>query len=223
MLWWILEERDYPRLWWQLPVDDFNDCNAAPLWLAYEPKSELAHLEEVNGRLEVYTAGAMEDIDAIYIPYNWALDANKPFSFQIDFYFSKIGIGDGRVNIGIVPSLDPFAMKWAEFEAGTFDNNPFYLYEIRDGAWVDEQTCERFLNEGTLFISYDPNLDELYLSNIDYEKDEAIWIIDGLIRAHWQCESIYIILSGGSEDGMAITGEDAWLDNFKVHEGIIRQ
>ncbi|MBN2588593.1 MAG: hypothetical protein JXA96_01930, partial [Sedimentisphaerales bacterium] len=222
-VWWILEGKDYPYLWWQLPVDDFNDCDAAPLWLAYEPEPELAHLEEVNGRLEVNTAGAMEDLDAIYIPYNWALDANKPFSVQVDFHFSKIGTGDGRVNIGIVPSLDPSANKWAEFEVGTFDDNPFYLYEIRDGIWEEEQTCSRFLEDGTLFISYDPNSDELYFSSLDYGKDNAIWTVPDLIRAQWQCESIYIIISGGSEDGMALTGEDAWLDNFKVQEGTITQ
>ncbi|MBN1972899.1 MAG: hypothetical protein JW787_04625 [Sedimentisphaerales bacterium] len=222
-IWWILEDRYYPLLWWQLPADDFSDGKAEPLWFVYELEPELAHLEETNGRLEVYTAGSLEDIDAIYAPYNWGLDANKPFAVQVDFHFSKIGTGDGRVNLGIVPSLDPSAMKWAEFEAGTFDDNPFYLYEIRDGMWVDEQTCARFLNEGTLYISYDPNLDELYFSNKNYGKKDAFWTITGLIRAQWQCESIYIILSGGSEDGMALTGADAWLDNFKVAQGTIRQ
>jgi hypothetical protein len=74
-----------------------------------------------------------------------------------------------------------------------------------------------------LYISYDPNSDELYFSNKNYGKKDALWTITGLIRAQWQCESIYIILSGGSEDGMALTGADAWLDNFKVVDGKIRQ
>lgn len=222
-IWWILEGKDYPRLWWQLPVDDFNDSKAEPLWFAYEIEPELAHLEEVNGRLEVYTTGAMEDIDAIYAPYDWGLDANKPFAAKVDFHFSKIGIGDGRMNIGIVPSMNPEAMKWAEFEVGTFDENPFFLYEIRDGFFVEEKVSERFVDDGTLYVSYDPNSDELYFSNTAYGKEKAIWTISGLIRGRWQTDSVYIILSGGSEDGMALTGQDAWLDNFKVSYGNIWQ
>jgi hypothetical protein len=222
-IWWILEGKDYPRLWWQLPVDDFNDSKAEPLWFAYEIEPELAHLEEVNGRLEVYTAGAMEDIDAIYAPYNWGLDANKPFAAKVDFHFSKIGFGDGRMNIGIVPSMNPEAMKWAEFEVGTFDENPFFLYEVRDGQFVEEKVSDRFVDDGTLYVSYDPNSDELYFSNNDYGKEKAIWTISGLIRGRWQTDSVYIILSGGSEDGMALTGQDAWLDNFKVSYGNIWQ
>jgi hypothetical protein len=222
-VWWILEGKDYPRLWWQLPEDDFNDCNAAPLWFPYEIAPEQAHLEEVNGRLEVNTSGSLEDVDAIYIPYNWGLDANKPFEIQVNFHFSKTGTGDGRVNLGIVPSMDPTAMKWAEFEAGTFDDNPFYLYEIRDGEWVEEQTSARYFNDGTLYISYDPNSDELYFSSIGYGKKYAFWTVPDLIRGRWQTDSIYIILSGGSEGGLSLTGEDAWLDNFKVAKGKIWQ
>ena len=222
-IWWILDGKDYPRLWWQLPEDNFNDSKAEPLWFAYEIEPELAHLEEVNGRLEVYTAGAMEDIDAIYAPYNWGLDANKPFAAKVDFHFSKIGIGDGRMNIGIVPSMNPSAAKWAEFEVGTFDENPFFLYEVRNLWQVEEKVSDRFVNDGTLYVSYDPNLDELYFSNTDYGKEKAIWTISGLIRGIWKADSVYIILSGGSEDGMALTGQDAWLDNFKVSYGAIRQ
>jgi hypothetical protein len=222
-VWWILDGKDYPRLWWQLPVDDFNDCNAAPLWIAYQPQPQQAHLEEVNGRLEVNTAGASEDVDAMYIPYSWGIDANKPFALKIDFHFSKSGTGDGHIKLGLVPSLDTTTAKWAEFEAGTLDDNPFYLYEIRDGQWVDEQTCERLLENGTLYISYDPNSDELYFSDTDYGQADAIWSVGGLVRGLWQCETLYIFLGGGSEDGMALTGDDTWMDNFKLDRGTIRQ
>ena len=119
--------------------------------------------------------------------------------------------------------IDRWQALRCEGEAGTFDDNPFYLYEIRDGEWVREQTISRFLDDGTLYVSYDPNLDELYFSNIDYSKKKAIWTISGLIRGRWHTDSIYIILSGGSEDGLALTGEDAWLDNFKVVKGSIWQ
>ena len=222
-IWWILEDREYPRLWWQLPRDGFYDGTPEPLWFVYEIEPESAWLEETNGRLEANTSGAMADIDAIYAPDGWGLDANKPFAMQVDFHFSKTGTGDGRINIGVVPSLEPSAMKWAEFEVGTFDDNPFYLYEIRDGEWVAEEVTDRYVDEGTLYVAYDPNLDELYLSDSCYGKKHAIWIIPDLIRGRWQCNSVYVILSGGSEDGMTLTGEDAWFGNFKVVKGKIWQ
>ena len=222
-IWWILEGKDYPRLWWQLPRDDFSDGVPEPLWFVYEIEPESAWLEEINGRLEVNTSGAMEDIDAIYAPYAWAMDANKPFAMQVDFHFSKTGSGDGRINIGVVPSLDPYAMQWAEFEVGTFDDNPFYLYEARDGVWVAEEVTDRYTDEGTLYVTYDPNLDRIYFSDTGYGQRDAMWAIPDLVRGRWQCDSVYLILSGGSEGGMVLTGEDAWLDNLKVVKGAIRQ
>ena len=222
-IWWILDQRDYPRLWWQLPTDDFNDCNAPPLWFVYETEPESVWLQEINGWLEINTTGAMENVDAIYVSDGWQLDANETFAIQVDFHFSKTGFGDGRLTLGIAPSLEQPVAQWAQLEAGTFDDYPFYLYEVRAGDWVEEQVCERFLDDGILYMSYDPNSDELYFSDSDYGKDDAIWTVTGLIRDKWQAESIYITLGGGAEDGMILTGEDAWLDNFAVKEGVIRQ
>jgi rhodanese-related sulfurtransferase len=221
-IWWILEGRDYPRLWWQLPTDDFEDGQAGPLWFVYAIEPELVWLEETNGRLEVNTAGANEDVDAIYAGDGWGLNATKEFALRVDFHFSKVGVGDGRINIGLVPSLDPSAMKWAEFEVGAFDERPFFLYEIRDESWVREEVNDRFSDNGTLYVSYDPDKDELYFSDRDYGKDKAIWTVTGLVHGRWQSDSVYVILSGGSE-GMALTGEDAWLDNFAIDSGGIIQ
>jgi hypothetical protein len=44
-----------------------------------------------------------------------------------------------------------------------------------------------------------------------------------LIRNIWQCDSVNVILGGGSEKGTILTGEDAWLDNFAIDEGKIFQ
>ncbi|MBN2182296.1 MAG: rhodanese-like domain-containing protein [Sedimentisphaerales bacterium] len=222
-IWWILEGRDYPRLWWQLPSDDFNDGQPEPLWFVYAMEPESAWLEEVNGRLEANTAGDMEDVDAIYVSDGWRLDANEPFAVRVDYHFSKVGLGDGRLTLGLVPTIEDTVVQWAQFEVGTFDDNPFYLYEVRDDDWIREEVDDRFLDDGTLYLWYDPDLDELYFSETGYEKIKAIWTVKGLVRDRWGSESIYITLGGGSEDGMALTGEDAWLDNFTIDEGVIVQ
>jgi len=222
-IWWILEGWDYPRLWWQLPADDFEDGQPEPLWFVYNMEPELAWLEESNGRLEINTTGSMENVDATYVSDGWRLDANEPFAFRVDFHFSRVGAGDGRMTLGLVPTIEEPVQQWAQFEVGTFDDKPFYLYEVRDGDWVREQVDDRFVDDGILYISYDPDTDELYLSDTGYGQANARWTITALVRGRWQSESIYVALGGGSEDGMALTGEDARLDNFTVDSGAIRQ
>ncbi len=221
-IWWILEGQDYPRLWWQLPSDDFGDGQPGPLWFVYAMEPELAWLQETNGRLEVNTTGLMEDVDAIYVSDGWRLDATRAFAVRVDFHFGKVGVGDGRLTLGLVPTIEEPVVQWAQFEAGTFDDNPFYLYEVRDGTWVEEKVTDRFSDDGTLYVSYDPESDELHLSDTGYGKANAMWIVEGLVRGRWQSESVYITLGGGCE-GMALTGEDAWLDNFTVNAGAILQ
>ncbi len=222
-VWWILDGRDYPRLWWQLPADDFEDGKPEPLWFVYNMEPELAWLEETDGRLEINTTGSMEDVDATYVSDGWQLDANEPFAIRVDFHFSKVGVGNGRMTLGLVPTIEEPVEQWAQFEVGTFDDREFYLYEIRDGDWVREEINDRFLDDGILYISYDPDTDRLYLSDTGYGQANARWAITALVRGRWQSESIYITLGGGSEDGMALTGEDAWLDNFTVDSGAIVQ
>jgi hypothetical protein len=222
-IWWILEGRDYPRLWWQLPEDNFNDGKVGPLWFEYEMSPQVTWLQEVNGRLQLYTSGQTEDVDAFYVCNGWRLDATKPFAIRVDFHYSKVGIGNGRVTLGLLPALELPVMQWAELEAGNFDNYPFYLYEVRNGEWVEEKVSERLFNDGILYISYDPNLDELYFSNIGYGKEKAIWTVKKLIREGWHSNSVYLTIGGGSQDGITLTGNDAWLDNLKIDDGAILQ
>jgi len=219
-LWWILEGKDYPRLAWQLPADDFEDGKAGPLWMLYQPEPERVRLKEVNGRLEVEAIAQSENVDAIYAAEGWRLDATKPFAIKVDFHFSPQSGGNGRVTFGIVPSLDPSAMQWAELEAGCFESGPFYLYEVRDGSWVQEVVADRSSDGGTLYMSYDPAADELYFSHTGYGKANAWQTVTGLLKGRWASTPVYVILGGGSE-GMALSGADAWLDNFAVSSGAL--
>jgi len=221
-IWWILEGQDYPRLVWERVLsDDFQDGQAEPLWMLYQPEPELVWLKEVDGRLEVEAVAQMEDVDAIYAAQGWRLDATQDFALRVDFHFSKCGTGDGRVTLGVIPSLDPAGMQWAELEAGSFgDMGPLYLYEVRDRSWVQERTTSRFANDGTLYLSYHPDVDELYFSYTGYGKANAWQTVSGLLKGRWASEAVYVILSGGSE-GMALSAGDAWLDNFVLDSGAL--
>ena len=202
--------------------DDFADGKAGPLWMVYEVDPELVQIKEVNGRLEITASAQAQNVDAFYVSDGWRLDATKDFAIRVDFHFSKRGGGDGRVTLGVVPGLDPSAMQWAEFEAGCFDTGPFYLYEVRDGAWVQERATDRSSDRGTLYLSYNPDTDELYFSPTGYGKPNAWQTVTGLLRGRWAGEPVYVLLGGGSE-GMELTGPEAWLDNFAVNAGVVLQ
>lgn len=220
-VWWIFDGRDYPRLWWERVLgDDLEDGKPEPLWFVYEPEPELAHIQEANGRLEAHTAGAGDDVDAMYVADGWRLDATKDFAIRVDFHFGKQGPGDGRVTFGVGPSLDPEARQWAEFEAGCFDAGPFYLYEVSDGFWVREVVADRSAEEGTLFMSYNSGVDELYFSQSGYGKANAWQTVSGLLAGRWGGAPVYVLLGIGSE-GMTLTGADAWLDDFAVNAGTL--
>ncbi len=220
-IWWILEGQDYPRLTWERVVfDDFEDGKAEPLWMAYEPEPQRVWLAEVNGRLEVEAVAQDQDVDAIYAADGWRLDVSQAFALRVDFHFGKQGTGNGRVTLGVIPSLDPAGMQWAELEAGYFDVGPIYLYEVRDGAWVEEQVTGRSVDGGTLYMSYNPDTDDLYFSYTGYGKPNAWKTVSGLLKGRWAGGPVYVILSGGSE-GMALTSGDAWLDNFTINAGVV--
>ncbi len=150
----------------------------------------------------------------------WRLDATKDFALRVGFHFSKSGVGDGRVTLGVVPSLDPSGMRWAELEAGCFDTDPFYLYEVRDGGWVQERVRARSSSDGTLYMSSDPETDELYFSYTGYGKANAWQTMPGLLKGRWASNAVYVILSGGSE-GMALEPGDAWLDDLIINSGTL--
>jgi hypothetical protein len=221
-IWWILNGRDYPRLAWERVLgDDFEDGKAEPLWMLYEPEPQRVRLKEVNGRLEVEAVAQTENVDAIYVSNGWRLDATKDFALRVDFHFSKQGVGDGRVTFGLVPSLDPSGRRWAELEAGCFDTDAFYLYEVRDGFWVQERVTNRSSDGGTLYMSYNPDTDELYFSYTGYGKANAWQTVPGLLKGLWASDAVYVTLSGGSE-GMALGAGDAWLDNFVLNAGVVQ-
>jgi hypothetical protein len=209
-------------LWWERVLsDDFADGKAEPWWMLYQPEPEAVWLKEVNGRLEVEAVAQGENVDAIYVANGWRLDTTKDFALRVDFHFSKQGEGDGRVTLGVVPGLDPATMQWAELEAGCFgDTGPFFLYEVRDGAWVQERVTERSADNGTLYMSCNPDTDELYFSYTGYGKPNAWYTVPGLLKGRWASEAVYVILSGGSE-GMALDPGDAWLDNLVLNAGVV--
>jgi hypothetical protein len=219
-LWWISEGTDYPRLFWDLPSDDFGDSDPAPLWQVYEPQPEKIRVEETNGRLEVLATGQTGDLNAACISNGWRLDVTEDFRVQIDFHFGKRSAGDSWVMLALLPSLEDLT-RYVEIEAGCMNNEPFHLYEVADGSSITQESTARAADDGTLYMSYDGAVDELYLSPTGYGQAEAWQTIAGLLGDAWAGQPVHVALGGGS-DGVILQSGQAYLDDFAVTAGTVR-
>jgi hypothetical protein len=103
--------------------------------------------------------------------------------------------------------------------ADSNNNEPHFWFEqIVDGSTVSSGQIARDLNDGTLFISYDAVLDELYLSHTGYGSANAWQTIAGLLRNQWASNPVTVAIGGGSK-GCSIGDGQAYLDNFEVTSG----
>lgn len=216
-IWKIAEGTDYPRISSEqvLLADDFKDGVAPPLWQAYEPDAKKIHLEETDGRLEVWATEAADNIDAIYVADGWRLDVTNDFRMKVNFHYGKRNVDDSWVMIALAPSLEQPISRIITFEAGCMDYQWFYLYEAIDGTWRTEETSDRSSEDGTLYISFDADKDELYLGFSGYGKSNAWWTVTGLLKDRWGNAPIYVALGGGSDRASLETG-DAYLDDFVI-------
>ena len=221
-IWWILEGRDYPRIWWERVLDDdFGDGEALPLWQNYEPDPEKIRLVEANGRLEVHANDMADDIVAGYISSGWRLDVTSDFALRADFHFSKIAAGDSWVMLLLLPSLDEPVGRFTVLEAGCIENQPFYLHEIdENGLIIQAESVSRSTDDGTLYISYDSDQDKLYMSYTGYGKANAWQTAVGLLQNEWESEPVYVVIGGGS-DRVVLDAGDAYLDNFVIDSGLL--
>jgi hypothetical protein len=221
-IWWIFEGRDYPRFWWeQVLGDDFEDGEAGSLWQVYEPDSEKIRVEETNRRLEVLANDTVDDIVAGYISNGWRLDVTSDFALRADFHFSKIEDGDSWVMILLLPSLNEPAERFTVLEAGCLENQPNYLHEIEEnGSIIHGESVSRSTDDGTLYISYNSDMDEIYLSFTGYGQAKAWQTVEGLLQDQWAAQPVYVVIGGGSDQVLLDTG-DAYLDNFTIDSGVL--
>lgn len=219
-LWWIMDGRDYPRLFWDLPADDFADGKPTPLWQPFEPDAKSIQMHETDGKLEVEATAEKSSILAAYISSGWRLDPSKDFSLKVDCHFGRPGAQDGWVFVGLIPTLARSIDSYVELGAGCHLGESVYQYKGLSGSWAQERSTARPSELTTLYISYQADADELYLSYTGYGKANAWQTVARLLGDPWRGQPVYIILGGGS-DGMDLSGGETWLDNFTIDTGAI--
>jgi hypothetical protein len=175
---------------------------------------EIAVLYNAGSGTEVMPAPASGGSE--YTANGWSIDANENFQAKVDFHYSAASSPAAWVGM----TIEKDSNNYISILAGANGSSPYFQYEkIVDGNVTSAQTS-RGSNDGTLYVSYDAALDELYLSYSGYGAANTWQTITGLLKGQWLSEPLSIAVGGGS-DGNSINDGQAYLDNFEVTSGRI--
>jgi len=195
-----------------LPSDDFNDNRRGAMWRVSISDYENAWAAEDTNRLNVRATGD-GNAAAAYVGNGWSFDVNKDFSFKADFHHSVISERDSGVEVTVENENDYVSISARADSGGQY----FYYEKVVDGNVVSGQQT-RDSNDGTLYISYNTGIDELYLSHTGYGAANVWQTAAGLLRGQWSSKPVSAAI-GGSSEGVVLNQGDAYLDNFEITTG----
>jgi hypothetical protein len=213
-----------------LPSDNFNDNSMdTSLWSLYQESPAVVWLDETSQRLELRSTGVHNDAYADYYANAWGFSPTDDFSFRIDFEHDQIPPAipgdqdwDFSVHLGLAKDWDNEIFLEAGYGVAgpTTAHSFFYCATIVDGYEDAKGEVDKVTDYGTLYISYDADNDELYLSHTGYWDTNAWITIPGLLRGEWDASLVFPYI-GGWSDGVALNPGNAYLDNFVVDSGFI--
>ena len=205
-----------------LRSDNFNDNSQGPTWKKLEQNPPNCWVDETNNRLEVRATGLALDMDALYGSY-WDLIPTDDFQVKVSFYNSVVSWNWNEVYIGIGfrKHLENFGQDYIYIAAGCNEDYPVFWYEhVEDGNTVTGNWKTRSSNSGTLYITYDANQDELYLSDSGYGSGSSWKTFSGVLQGAWDGRLIGVGVGGSSENVVMSSGQ-AYLDDFVVDSGTL--
>jgi len=221
--------------------DNFNDNVKGDMWGRFgvsEPESGDTWfsanggpcdiwLNEINHRLEFGSNSNAYDETAVYGSSNWTIITTEDFQMKIDFFHNGSGGSSTSsvILIGIIYDYDfllfPERYNYIELAAGYGEDYAIYWYE-QDGAstpYADDYKL-RYSDSGTLYISYDAQLDQLYLSDTAYGSVNAWKTVSGIVQGVWNRKMVGVAI-GGNATGVPLISGQAYLDNFVIDSGTL--
>jgi hypothetical protein len=177
-----------------------------------------------NEIMALYNAGlGTEEVPAYsshsseYLANGWSIDSGADFQIKADFHYSATASPGSWVGMTIQKDGD----NYVSILAGSDSNESYFAYEqVVEGNVVSSSQVGRALEDGTLYISYDSGLDELYISYSGYGSGSAWQRVSGLLTGQWGGGFVAVVLTGGTDGSGAGEGQ-AYMDNFVVDEGAV--
>jgi hypothetical protein len=191
--------------------DNFEDNKRGAMWRLFVKDYNNMWVSEDANRLNVRATSEANNIVALYIANGWSFDINENFAVEVDFHYSKISEQDGWVGIAIGNND-----SYVSISSGSDSNESYFYYEtVIDGNVILEQE-PRDANDGTLYIWYEADSNNVYLSHIGYGDVNAYdWqTLPSPLQGRWT-SPVDVSIGGGSNRTSLEQGE-AYLDNFKI-------
>ena len=105
--------------------------------------------------------------------------------------------------------------NYVSLSAGCESNQSYWRYQkIVDGD-LESQQVVRESQDGSLFLSYDADLDALYISNTGFGSIHAWITLSDLMQGQWASAPLRVNIGGGS-DNVCLGSGQAYLDNFTI-------
>jgi hypothetical protein len=153
---------------------------------------------------------------AFYTSNGWSFDVTGDFEARVDYHYGDASGSEGRVEMAVESDDGNYVSLSAGFEG----SSGYFYYEKAVDGDVTSGQASRVSDDGTLYISYDAGVDELYLSYTGYGSVNAWQTISGLLAGQWSSGPVRIAVGGGSFGASLGMGE-AYVDNFKVESGLV--
>jgi len=201
-----------------LPSDFFSDNQIGALW--WLDGDDLANywLAETRQRLELRSTSQSEWASARYVADDWALDTRCDFSLQVDFRHA-IAAGDATwLAIVLAPDVADPGMQRVAFGAGSDKGSSYFWFEAMAETMTRDQFTGRSQSNGTLYLSYNAGLDELYFSDRGYGAANAWTTVRRFVQGVWGSSRVTVALEGGSNLTPISSGQ-AYFDSFMVVAG----
>lgn len=203
-----------------LVQDNFDDNKKGNLWKVFvdDPNCKV---QEANKRLEFVSKFTTKNpIFAGYVADKWCIDPNHDFAMRVDLTYDLVTMNGGWFSFGVTPNPDQPRKQYVSLGIGCVSIYPTYWREYKDGWEIRWDFESRGRKTVTLYISYDADIDTVYLSDTGYGSEQAWQTLSDIIKTRWPRKPLYVFL-GGSAENLQIDAGHAFADNLAVDNGVI--
>jgi hypothetical protein len=198
--------------------DGFADNRKSAAWLVHNGQPGALNIVEQGYRLNI-VADDPNNTEVFYRGNGWQIDPNNSIiTMKVDFHIGVSDVGepnDAWVTFGI----DNAVGSRAAIFAGCAGGQRYFGFKAFVGGNSYSAQTPRTANDGTLYITYDTSLDELYMSYIEYGKANAWQTIPNAFGASYR--PYVTVFIGGGGKGVDLAYGQAWFDNFEINYGIL--
>ncbi len=212
------EVEDY-RVGIGVPSDNFNDNVKGAQWTLNQKAPASVWLEEINGHLELRATSSAAGTTAQYVSNNWGIDPRADFTLKVNYHFAPKSTQRGWLAVRLSPAGSDSDANYVDLKVGCDGGMARFYADVTNArSSLEQDTLARSTSEGCLYVSYDADQDELYLSSVAWGEPNAWKTVAGLVKGRWGGKTLSVAL-GGTTYGLALTAGQAWLDDFAVENG----